>query len=68
MLDHIVLATPDVQASVAAIEAAIGLRPELGGHFPGRGVYNHLLALQDDAYLEIIGPDPDQPNPEGPLP
>ena len=68
MLDHIVLATPDVQASVAEIEAAIGLRPELGGHFPGRGVYNHLLALQDDAYLEIIGPDPAQPTPDGPLP
>ena len=68
MLDHIVLATPDVQASVAEIEAAIGLRPELGGHFPGRGVYNHLLALQDDAYLEIIGPDPDQADHEGPLP
>ena len=68
MLDHIVLATPDVQASVAEIEAAIGLRPELGGHFPGRGVYNHLLALQDDAYLEIIGPDPDQAEPEGTLP
>ena len=68
MLDHIVLATPDVQASVAEIEAAIGLRPELGGHFPGRGVYNHLLALQDDAYLEIIGPDPDQADHEGTLP
>lgn len=68
MLDHIVLATPDVQASVAEIEAAIGLRPELGGHFPGRGVYNHLLALQDDAYLEIIGPDPDQADHPGPLP
>jgi hypothetical protein len=68
MLDHIVLATPDVQTSVAEIEAAIGLRPELGGHFPGRGVYNHLLALQNDAYLEIIGPDPDQADHEGPLP
>ncbi|MDE2891348.1 MAG: VOC family protein [Chloroflexota bacterium] len=68
MLDHIVLATPDVQDSVAEIEAAIGLRPALGGHFPGRGVYNHLLALQDDAYLEIIGPDPEQADHPGPLP
>ncbi len=68
MLDHIVLATPDVQASVAEIEAATGVRAELGGHFQGRGVYNHLLALQDDAYLEIIGPDPQQADHEGPLP
>ncbi len=68
MLDHIVLATPDVQGSVAEIEAAIGIRAELGGHFHGRGVYNHLLALQEDAYLEIIGPDPDQGEHEGPLP
>ncbi len=68
MLDHIVLATPDVQASVEAIAAATGIRAELGGHFQGRGVYNHLLALQDDAYLEIIGPDPNQTDHEGALP
>ena len=68
MLDHIVLATPDVQASVEEIAAATGIRAELGGHFPGRGVYNHLISLGNEAYLEIIGPDPDQPNPEGPLP
>ena len=59
MLDHIVLATPDVQASVEAIAAATGIRAELGGHFQGRGVYNHLIALEDDAYLEIIGPRPE---------
>ncbi len=68
MLDHIVLATPDVQASVEEIAAATGIRAELGGHFQGRGVYNHLIALQDDAYLEIIGPDPNQADHEGPLP
>ena len=45
MLDHIVLATPDVQASVEQIADATGIRAELGGHFPGRGVYNHLIAL-----------------------
>ncbi len=68
MLDHIVLATPDVQASVEKIAAATGILAELGGHFQGRGVYNHLIALQDDAYLEIIGPDPNQADHEGPLP
>ena len=68
MLDHIVLATQDVQTSVDEIEAATGVRAELGGRFEGRGVYNHLLALQDGAYLEIIGPDPQQAGHEGPLP
>ena len=68
MIDHIVLATQDVQASVDEIEAATGVRAELGGRFEGRGVYNHLLALQDGAYLEIIGPDPQQAGHEGPLP
>ena len=68
MIDHIVLATQDVQASVDEIEAATGVRAELGGRFEGRGVYNHLLALQDGAYLEIIGPDPRQAGHEGPLP
>ncbi len=58
MLDHIVLATPDVQATVEELAAALGVRAELGGRFREMGVYNHLLALQDHAYLEIIGPDP----------
>ena len=68
MIDHIVLAVQDVQAAVAEIAEATGVRAELGGRFEGRGVYNHLLALQDGAYLEIIGPDPQQPDHEGPLP
>ena len=68
MLDHIVLAAQDVQAAVEEIAAATGVRAELGGRFEGRGVYNHLLALQDGAYLEIIGPDPQQAGHEGALP
>lgn len=68
MLDHIVLAAQDVQAAVEEIAAATGVRAELGGRFEGRGVYNHLLALQDGAYLEIIGPDPQQAEHEGALP
>ena len=30
-----------------------------GGRHVGRGTANYLVGLGDDAYLEIIGPDPD---------
>ena len=68
MLDHLAFATPDVQASVDELEARLGVRPSLGGHFEGRGVYNHLLSLGDGAYLEVIGPDPEQADHTGPRP
>lgn len=35
--------------------------------YAGRGTANYLVAL-GTAYLEIIGPDPDQPEHEGPRP
>ncbi|MEU4040683.1 VOC family protein [Streptomyces antibioticus] len=67
-LDHIVLATPDLAATVAEFARRTGVVPAPGGVHIGLGTRNYLVGLGDGAYLEILGPDPEQPAPAGPRP
>lgn len=60
-LDHLVYATPDLEASVRDLEIRLGVRASPGGQHPGRGTHNALISIGPKAYLEIIGPDPLQP-------
>ncbi|MGX9884339.1 VOC family protein [Streptomyces sp. NPDC002276] len=67
-LDHLVLATPELAATVADFTSRTGIAPVAGGVHVGLGTRNYLVSLGGSRYLEILGPDPEQAEPSGPRP
>jgi Glyoxalase-like domain len=67
-VDHLVYATPDLEAAVGQLEMILGVQAAPGGRHLAWGTRNALISLGEKAYLEIVGPDPEQPEPDWPRP
>ena len=61
VVDHLVYATPDLVLGIEQVAELLGVRATRGGQNPGRGTRNALVSLGRRSYLEIVGPDSEQP-------
>jgi hypothetical protein len=61
-IDQIVLGTSDVDKAVDDFEKLTGTRPVWVTSMNGAGTKSARVAFESCAYLEIIGPDPKQPD------
>ncbi|ASJ75251.1 VOC family protein [Granulosicoccus antarcticus] len=62
-LDHLVICARDLAQGVEWFGDLSGVQLPIGGQHPLMATHNHLTALSDDSFLEVIAIDPDAPAP-----
>lgn len=67
VIDHIVLAAPDLDDAMADFEKMTGIAAVIAGTINGLGIKCARISFNDSSYLEIIAPDPKSPGPIGQL-
>lgn len=65
-VDHLVYGTRNLERTIGELEGSMVVRAKHGGQHIGQGTHNAVLALGPATYLEILAPDPNQPEPDGP--
>jgi hypothetical protein len=61
VLDHVALAVPDLEMAMDQFEEMTGIRPTAVGPLQGLGVKTAHIGLDGNRYLELLGPDLDNP-------
>ena len=67
-LDHLVYGVPELEKAVSELKDRLGVEAVYGGQHDDWGTHNAIMSLGKGAYLEIIAPDPSQPEPVGERP
>jgi hypothetical protein len=63
-LDHLVVTAASCAQGVSWLQARSGIAIPFGGRHPLMGTHNHLTALADDQFLEVIAIDPSASTPD----